>query len=152
MHTLYSHVKWFNTEWKIRRYVKKVLIAEACKDPNEGRGSGPSSPWKPHSSYIGFHRNLQVDHLEYNGPPPRILQTGSFPDKNSRGPVGDIIPHLEINPFNSVHILMSNAGLIWSQTLWHLDDGFPEIIRNHVQVIRHKSVRLPKATQYTERS
>ena len=29
---------------KIRRYVKKVLIAEACTDPKEGRGSGPSSP------------------------------------------------------------------------------------------------------------
>ena len=42
-----------------------------------------------------------------------------------------------------MHILVSNVGLIWSQTLGHLDDGFPEFIRNHVQV-KHKSVRLPK--------
>ena len=35
----------------MRRYEK-----EAFANPNEGRGSGPPSPWKITSS-IGFHRN-----------------------------------------------------------------------------------------------
>ena len=46
-------------------YVKKVLISykeETCADQNNGKGSRPISLRKI-TSYIGFHRNKQMDHL-----------------------------------------------------------------------------------------